>query len=472
MADDNRPDPLKADPLEALRRADPAEGAPAPDLDAIRARAVDQSTVVPMRSRRTAITVGAVAAGLALLAGTALAGVAVGRVTAPDGDIVAAPAAEESLPVVGAASPPIPVVAGQSGGAKAPMGAPEAMSAAASPAVADKAMIYPGYGATMLPGPDLTDEPGTAPGYRLAAEGIDLEALARQLGAAFGIAGEPTKQDYGWTVGSIEGTGPSIWIGDDAMVSWSYSDPTINPWECSGGAVIEPAPADGSDPAVSGPGVAEPGAPESCVPGKAPIDERDAVREARKILSTLGVSDQPVDGIDVEWESGSDDYTTWATAWQRVDGQRTQLSWSFTFAGDTVAWANGFAAGLEQVPSYPIVGARTAVIRTSDTRFTAFGPTPLDYGIAVPMAEARDDATVSSDASASANVPQGDPRRVQVWWDPMTATSAELSLAQYWQPDGTLVILPAYRVTTADDRGTWAIIAVAQTAVEFVAPTE
>ena len=93
-----------------------------------------------------------------------------------------------------------------------------------------------------------------------------------------------------------------------------------------------------------------------------------------------------------------------------------------------------------------------------------------DYGGVVPMAEARDDATASPDESTS--VPQGDPRRVQVYWDPMLATGAELSLAQYWQPDGTLLILPAYRVTTADDRGTWAIIAVAQTAVEFVAPTE
>jgi hypothetical protein len=86
------------------------------------------------------------------------------------------------------------------------------------------------------------------------------------------------------------------------------------------------------------------------------------------------------------------------------------------------------------------------------------------------MAEARDDVTASPDESTS--VPQGDPRRVQVYWDPMLATGAELSLAQYWQPDGTLLILPAYRVTTADDRGTWAIIAVSQTAVEFVAPTQ
>jgi hypothetical protein len=461
---DNTSDETR-DPISRLQGADPAQGAPEPDLGAIRARAVDHSNVVPMRRRRTAIAVGAVAAGVVLLAGTALAGVAVGRVTAPAGEIVAAPVAEESLPVVGAASPPIPIIPGQSAGAPAPMGSPMTMSAGTETAVADKAMIYPGYGASMLPGPDLTDEPGTAPGYRLDAEGIELEALARQLGAAFGIPGEPTKQDYGWMIGSIDGTGPSIWVGEDATVSWSYSDPTINPWDCGAIAQPEPAPADGE--ASSG---SNPGAPESCKPAVAPISERDAVRQARKILSTLGVTEGAVDGIDVEWESGADDYTTWVTAWQRVDGQRTQLSWSFTFAGEDVAWANGFAAGLEQVPSYPIVGARTAVIRTSDPRFTAFGPTPLDFGGVVPMAGAGNDATVSSDEAPS--VPQGDPRRVQVWWDPMLATGAELSLAQYWQPDGTLLILPAYRVTTADDRGTWAVIAVAQTAVEFVAPTE
>ena len=473
MADDTLDPAASPDGLSRLRDIDPAKGVPAPDLDAIRARALDQSTVVPMRRRRTAITVGAVAAGVVLLAGTALAGVAVGRVTAPSGDVVAAPAVEDSLPVVGAASPPIPVVAGQSpAGPASPAGAPEAMSAGASPAVADKAMIYPGYGATMVPGPDLPDEAGTAPGYRLDAEGIDLEALARQLGQAFGVPGEPTKQDYGWLVGSMDGTSPSIWVGEDATVSWSFNDPTVNPWECAGGAVPEPAPADGSDPAVSGPGVTEQGAPESCVPSESPIDERDAVRQARKILASLGVSDKPVDGIDIEWESGSDDFTTWVTGWQRVEGQRTQLSWSFTFGGESVLWASGFAAGLAQVPSYPIVGARTAVDRSSDPRFAAFGPTPLDFGIAVPLAEARDDATVSSEGSASASVPASDPRRVQVFWDPLTATGAELSLAQYWQPDGTLLILPAYRVTTADDRGTWAIIAVAPTAVEFVAPTE
>ncbi|MFZ9986567.1 MAG: hypothetical protein ACO3ID_03135 [Candidatus Nanopelagicales bacterium] len=450
------------DPLATLREADPARGAPEPDLAAIRARALDRSSAVPLRGRRTMVVVGAAAAGVALLAGVGLAGVAVGRVTAPESDVAAAPVAADELPVVGDASPPIPVVAAQP-----TPGVEAGGSVAMSGPVADKAMaIYPGYGAAMIPGPNLSDEAGTAPGYRLDSADIDIRALAKRLAESFDVSGEPTRQDYGWTVGSLDGTGPSIWIGDDATVSWSYSDPSQDPWSC--GVIEEPQPVDpdsgGSTDASAG---------EPCTPEVAPMGQREALREARRILSGLGVADQSVDGVDVEWETGGDDYTTWVTAWQRVDGQRTQLSWSFTFAGEDVAWANGFAAGLEQVPSYPIVGARTAVTRSSDPKFSAFGPTPLDYGIAVPLAEAREDATTSASAtSESSPAPSGDPRRVQVWWDPMVAVSAERSLAQYWQPDGTLLILPAYRVTTADDRGTWAIIAVAETAIDFIAPTE
>jgi len=449
MADDTR------DPITRLRGADPARGAPEPDVEAIAARAEERSAVVPLRSRRTAITVGAVAAGLALLAGTGLAGVAIGRVTAPD--VVAAPANEDSLPVVGGASPPLPVISGQAPGERpTPMSGPGAESAGA-----DQAMIYPGYGVSMVPGDGLPDDPATAPGYRLDGSSVDRRALARQLASVMGVSGNLVKQDYGWTIGSTDGMGSSIWVSNDPTVTWSYNDPTRDPWSC--GAVPEPAPADGSA------GNSPAGRPGACDPEFEPISERDAVRLAREVLASLGVSDKPVDGIDVEWESGSDDYTSWVTAWQRIDGQRTQMSWSFTFAGERIAWANGFAAGLEQVTPYPIVGARTAVLRSSDPRYSAFGPTPLGGGIVVPMTEPGD-TTVSSDSSP--RVTQGNPRLVQVWWDPVVATGAELSLAQYWQPDGTLLILPAYRVTTADDRGTWAIIAVSGSAVDFVKPTE
>ena len=57
---------------------------------------------------------------------------------------------------------------------------------------------------------------------------------------------------------------------------------------------------------------------------------------------------------------------------------------------------------------------------------------------------------------------------MEVWWDPVTVTGAEPTLAQYWQPDGTMLLLPAYRLTTADDRGTFAVISVDESAVSFV----
>lgn len=452
MADDT------SDAISRLGASDPVQGAPPPDLEAIRARAQAQSAVAPLHRRTTKHSFSgavAVAAGVALLAGTALGGVAIGRITAPDAP-VAAPA-EDSLPVLGGASPPIPMVpGGPPANSGAAMSAPGGASSEA--AGADQAMIYPGYNVSMIPADGLADDPGTAPGYRLDSAGIDRRALARQLGEAFGLPGDPVKQDYGWTLGSLDGSGPSISVGDDAMVSWSYSHPMKDPWSC--GAVVEPAPADGSAGAA-------PGRPEVCDPSGTTISERDAVRQARKVLAALGVSDKPVDGIDVEWETGSDDYATWVTAWQRVESQRTQLAWSFTFAGEDIAWANGFAAGLERTPAYPVVGARTAVLRSADPRFASFGPTPVDGGIAVPLAA---DTPVSSEGGPS--VPQGNPRMVQVWWDPVVATGAELTLSQYWQPDGTLLILPAYRLTTEDDRGTWAIIAVSQSAVDFVEPTD
>lgn len=460
MADDTR------DPMERLAAADPATGAREPDLAAIQARAAAGSQVVPLRRRsRTPVVIGSIAAGVAILAGTAFAGVAVGRLSAPESPIVAAAPVQDSLPVVGGASPPLPTVAGQSMmPGSMPAGAEtNAMSSPAGSAMsADRSMIYPGFGTSLVPAPDLVDEAGTAVGYRLNSTDVDPQVLATQLAVTFDVTGQPQKQDYGWSVGAPDGTGPSIWVGEDPTVSWSYSDPTQDPWACAG-ASIEPAPGDASTG-----GGAEPGAAESCAPQAEPISDRDAVRTARKLLASIGVTDDPAGGIDIEWEAGSDDFTTWVTAWQRVEGQRTQLAWSFTFAGDQVAWANGFAAGLEPVPVYPIVGAATAVERSSDPRFASFGPTPLDGGIVVPLAEDAD-ASVSSSPNATADVPAGNPERVQVWWDPATVTGAELTLAQYWQPDGTLLILPAYRLTTADDRGTWAIIAVAESAMEFVA---
>lgn len=455
-----------------LSAVDPAASAPDPNIAAIRAKVLADPTVVPLRRRRWPYVAGAVAAGVCLLAGTAVAGAAVGRSTAPPLEAaaaVAAPASADTLPVIGSApnSPAMPAV-GSSGavGVTSPeLGAPQAMSSA--PMTADTKMaVYPGWGSSFVPDPALPNEPGKAIGYRLTSEGVNPIALARQLATAFGVKGEPREQDGAVTVGPNDGSGPMIWVSNDSMVSWSYSDPTKNPWNC--GVVPEPMPAESSTDASGSTSEVQ---PTECTPAEKPMSEQEAVRAARKLLASAGVTEDPAAGIDIEWEAGSDDYTAWATAWQRVDGSRTQLSWSFTFDATSPMWASGFAAGLEPVPAYSIVGAYTAVARSQDPRFAAFGPTPLDYGGVMPMAEARgaEAGAVSSDAAAEVK-PADDPTKVQVWWDPITVTGAEQTLAQYWQPDGTLLLLPAYKLTTADDRGTWAVIAVAESAIEWLDP--
>jgi hypothetical protein len=49
----------------------------------------------------------------------------------------------------------------------------------------------------------------------------------------------------------------------------------------------------------------------------------------------------------------------------------------------------------------------------------------------------------------------------------VTVTGAELGLAQYWQPDGGLLILPAYRLA-GEDGSSWSLLAVGDEYVAFV----
>ena len=497
------------DPQARLAAADPAASAPDPDIAAIRARVLSNSgadpgagpaaetgaadNVVPLRRRRWPIVAGAVAAGVCVLAGTAVAGAAVGRSTAPQSGTVtaAAPVPQDALPAIGTApvSPNMPAVAGGApapGAPSAEVGAPQA--AAGAPVTADaKSSVYPGggWGSVFEPVPDLPDEAGTARGYRLDGSDVDPRALAAKLASAFGVKGKPKSMEGSWMVGPEDYSSATIWVSEDGMVSWSYSDPTQNPWECGavGGGVATPEPAP-AEPGVAEPrtdmGAAtttddatssgdaastEPAPPESCEPKDAPMSERDALAKARELLGAVGVTDDEAAGIDIEWETGTDGYTTWVTAWQRVEGNRTQLSWSVTFGPKEPLWANGFAAGLVPVEDYPIVGAKTAVERSQQVRWMTFGPTLIDGGMVVPMAE---DAATTSDTATAATPRVSSPGMVEVWMSPVTVTGAEPTLVQYWQPDGTMLLLPAYRLSTADDRGTWAVIAVADSAVTFV----
>ncbi len=439
------PGPESGPELDRLRAADPV-GAD-PDLSALRARVLDDAATSPQpaRTKRGRTIAVGIAAAVALLAAGTLAGVALGRATSDD-PILALADEPDEVPAINSApdlpmdsdtpvSPGLPSIGG---------------SAATSEDAKAAGMIWPGYSADVIADPGLVDESGTADGYRLDVSGIDRLALASQLAAVFGVEGSPATNEGMVTVGDSSGMGPQIWVYDDATASWAYSDYSRDPWNC-------PDAAGSSEPGVSDPMPAEP-----CTPTGNAISEGAAQDQAQAILSTLGVTDGG--GFGIDWETFTDGVITTATAWQTIDGQRTQLSWSVSFDDEGPLWANGFAGGLEVVRDYPIVGARTAVQRSALPKWAAFGPTPIDGEVRVM------DATVSSDevsvepAPRATDAPAGS---IEIVWDPVVATGASSTLAQYWTPQGEFLLLPAYRLSTADDRGDWVVIAVADSAVTF-----
>lgn len=262
----------------------------------------------------------------------------------------------------------------------------------------------------------LPDDTGMAPGYRLVNRGISGAQVASILASTFGATGTVATTDRGWEAGS-DGA-PRVVVVNDPLFSWTYEDAAALATTMVG-------------------------------PEYAAVE---AISATTDTLTGIGV-----DISSVEYEVGVQDGRTVVSAWQVVGGQRTQLGWRFVFdAEGTILAASGFSSGFEAVPDYPVVGAATAVTRSQQSPWTALPASPITGPTdgSVPSASASPAAT----SGATVDLPLS---RVDV-------VSAELGLAQYWQPDGSILLLPSYILTGADG-STWSLLAVAEPAVSFVA---
>jgi hypothetical protein len=359
------------------------------------------------RARRTwrAVLAGLLA-GVLLIAAVA-ASFVIGRRTAPGPAIVVAPGpvveqspAASTLPVSGGL-----INASDRPSLQVPSGssAPPAVFSAAS---------------------DLVDTPGVAAGYRLTRGQVDGEQFARSLAGTFAVAGDVGRTSAGWQVGEpSDETSSSVVVTDDPLMSWHFDDRAAAV-ESSGGVSLPP---------------------------------REAREVATALLTSLGVD---LDTVDLQVDRYAD--LTRVTAWQKVNGARTQLAWTVGLGRDgAVVSASGFAAGLVEIPGYPVVGAATAVRRAALPIWATLGPRPLDFGGAAASPSPRPTPTAGSTLNASGRpalrVPVAD----------VVVTGAELALAQFWQPDGDLLILPAYRLT-GDDGSQWSLIAVSGADVSFI----
>jgi len=261
----------------------------------------------------------------------------------------------------------------------------------------------------------LPDDAGAAPGYRLVNAGISGAQVAGILSTSFGASGPAVETDTGWEVGNADE--PHVTVRRDPLFSWLYEDPA----------------------ALALPPVAP------------PLDPAEAISSSTDALAGIGV-----DISTVEYDISTVDGRTGVNAWQMVGEQRTQLGWSLIFDTDsTILRASGFSSGLEGVPDYPVVGAATAIARSQQSPWTALPASPI-----TGPTDGTEDAPVP--APNASGVPA-----VDVPMSTVDVTSAELGLAQYWQPDGSILLLPSYILTGADG-STWSLLAVAETAVSFV----
>lgn len=257
----------------------------------------------------------------------------------------------------------------------------------------------------------LSEETGTAEALAYDPAGVADAERAVELADALGIGGDLTETGGGWMMTDADGR--TVELYDDGTGTFSYVDPTLDPWACTD--------CDGATPA-------------------------DPVEAAREFLTTVGVDASGLRLVADDGGSGAVDvygYPEGATA----------LTWSVTVTGDGVYSAWGWLAPLAQLGSYDVVSPVTAVERLTDPRFGADSSGDL--------------AAESLDAEGPATGSAPEPGAPLPWpVETRTITGAELTLAAYPLPEGVVALLPAWSLTS-DDGGTWTVLAVTEDALDF-----
>ena len=419
------------DPIARLRAADPAGDVVPRDgfADEIVARTLSpeaSSATGPapvsdlaaerVRRRPRWIAIAAVAASVAIVgaAGYGL-GATTGGATLADG-----------------AAPPISLQTG---------GSPEGITedgrepATGGGAVTEQSMdsSYPrGYGRNHFSASGLDTSEGVATAYAFDPSPTVSADKVAAIATALGLAIAPELRDGVWVVGAQDGSEPSLSVSLDGVLSFYFHDPRIDPWQCE----------------KTG---------EPCEPTAEPPTDEAAVGALRALVVAAGRDPELFEFNSHVWEGSA---VRSAEARLVVDGQIIDQAWSLEIAGDGVVNAQGALADLVDLGEYPVVSEQEGFERLSDPRFgstMAIMPFAADQPISVTeggAVQGTPPATPSTGTSLSWPV-----NKVEI-------VSVRLGLASQWQPDGSVLVVPAYEFTDADG-GTWSVIAVAESKLDF-----
>jgi hypothetical protein len=457
---------------DSLRAADPAASAE-PDLSAIRAavsRKVAASTGdEPAGARDGDGTpeeqLGAVPGqdGVADLAAARarrrparwlqVAAAAVGVVTVGTAGYAFGAQGSDPEPTAGgvgseaADAPALPVPAGPAAGdQQQSLGAPSTEESSASQA--DRSMIAPFGGMrTLFTAVGLGDEPGTATAYGYDSSAAFTSEKASAIASLVGLEGTPELVYGAWHLGSTDWTGPTLDVQPDAATSFYYSDPTKDPWVEGSTAVA--------------------------------VDGATATAQLADMMTTLGV-DPAGYTLTVE-DTGTQDVTT-VTAYPVAGPGATGQTWQLSVSSEGIYSLSGTLAPLVDLGAYDVVGPTTAVARLTDPRF---GATP-DFSILEDQPFARADVQTPEMVDPgvgvdSVEVPSDDPAAVPTVPPTLTPgtsfswpvaevsiTGAELTTTTVYGADGSVALVPAYRLT-GDDGSGWTVVAVTEEHLDFAA---
>lgn len=321
----------------------------------------------------------------------------------------------------------------------------------AAPGTADS--IYPyGFGRNTFTSSGLSTSAGTAKGYGFDARGAANAESITALAAALGVQGEAVLKDGSWSVGPNDGTAPSVTVSLDGTLSFSYVDPQINPWDC--GMSIMPVEPD----AAASSGAVAPDVIEPCVPPASLPSEQAATDALKSLIAATGRDANDFEFASETWEGS---FTRNAQAWLVVDGQRINQFWSIELTDAGVYSAYGSLAALVSLGDYPIVSEQQAFERLSDSRFGA-------QMMAMPFAQREQPIAASTEWVPPTEPPATPSAGTSLSWpvNNVNIVSARLGLTSQWQPDGSVLVVPAYEFTDADG-GTWSVIAVADSKLNF-----
>ncbi|RXZ67490.1 hypothetical protein [Agromyces albus] len=430
------------DPLERLRAADPAAGLEARDgfADEVVARAVEETpaaspadappvtglAVERARRRPTWLQVAAVAASL-LVVGAA--GYGVGSTTGG------------ATNVADGAAPPVSLRSGAEGGIAEQGMTPEPPTDDAKMSAPDMGgMIYPyGGGRNHFSASGLSTSEGSAAAYGFDARAASAADTIAALATALGVEGTPELANGSWTAGPQDGSGPTLGVSLDGTLGFWFSDPRIDPWQCAAGTE------------------------KACEPSGEIPSEQAAIDALRSLLASTGRDPAGYEFTSQTWEGA---VTRSAQAWPVRDGQRIDQAWTVELSNDGMFSASGALAELVPLGDYPVVSEQEAFDRLSDPRFGANMTTlPIamrDAPVAPDMPAATDEWVPPTEPPAAPT-----PGAVVSWTvNDVEIVEARLGLASQWQPDGSVLVVPAYEFTDADG-GTWSVIAVADAKLDF-----